>query len=189
MAGFTALVDASVLYSGILTDLIIETSRSGIYMARWSNDIHEEWISALLSRRPDLTRAALERRRNAMDEAVPDCLVTGYEPLVGAVQLPDPDDNHVLAAAIAGHADVIVTRNLKHFPSEILASHQLEAQDPDTFLIHQRGLDEGRFLESVRAIRRRLMNPPKSPDEWLEGLEKAGLVVLASELRKGRGLL
>ncbi len=84
---------------------------------------------------------------------------------------------------------MIVTRNLKHFPASALAPYHIEVQDPDTFLIHQRGLDEQRFFEIVREIRKRLVNRPKTPDEYLDGLEKAGLVILASELRKFRSLI
>ncbi len=74
---FTALVDASVLYSATITDLVIETARSGICMVRWSADIHEEWMRALLTNRPDLDRERLLRRRDAMDRSIEDCLITG----------------------------------------------------------------------------------------------------------------
>ena len=104
------------------------------------------------------------------------------------MELPDPDDRHVLAAAIVGNADVIVTANLKHFPADALERYGLEVQHPDTFLIHQRGLDEQRFLQCVRRSRRRL-KPPKEIDTYLEGLRKAGLVVLASELAQAKSLL
>jgi hypothetical protein len=124
-----------------------------------------------------------------MDRAIKDCLVTGYEQIIPALELPDPNDRHVLAAAIVGKADVIITRNLKHFPESALEPYSIEAQDPDTFLIHQRGLDEQRFLEIARNTRRRLANPAKTADEYLDGLEKAGLVILASELRKARSLI
>ena len=63
-----------------------------------------------------------------MDEATRDSLVTGYEPLIASLTLPDPDDRHVLAAAIAGRCDVIVTQNLKHFPDAALAPFEIEAQ-------------------------------------------------------------
>jgi hypothetical protein len=84
---------------------------------------------------------------------------------------------------------VIVTKNLKHFPDEALSTFALEAQHPDAFLIHQRALDEPLFLECARRCRGRLKNPPKSVDEYLEGLQRAGLVAVASELGKTKGLL
>src|SRR5277367_2343591 len=88
---------------------------TGLFRARWSADVHEEWISSLLRKRPDLTRDKLERTRRLMDQHARDALVTGYEDLIPGLRLPDPDDRHVLAAAIRSHADVIVTMNLRDF--------------------------------------------------------------------------
>ena len=188
MARFTAICDADILYSAAATDLIIETSRAGVFRARWTDEIHEEWIRNLKKNRPDLDEIKIERRRKLMDAAIPDALITGYESLSKSLSLPDPDDRHVLAAAIVGGADVIVTRNLKHFPEAQLSPFDIEAQHPDTFLVHQRGLNEQLFLECVRACRRRLKRK-NSPDEYLEGLARAELVVLAAELAKIKSLL
>src|SRR5437660_782706 len=106
---------------------------TGLFRARWSADVHEEWISNLLKKRPDLTRDKLERTRMLMDKHAVDALVTGYEDLIPALQLPDPDDRHVLAAAIRGRADVIVTMSLRDFPSAAIAPFGIEAQHPDEF--------------------------------------------------------
>jgi len=65
----------------------------------------------------------------------PDCLVTGYEPFIAGLALPDPNDRHVLAAAIVSRAGIIVTFNTKDFPQEILEPYGLESQHPDDFLI------------------------------------------------------
>ena len=124
-----------------------------------------------------------------MDAATPDCLVENYRQMISDLVLPDPDDRHVLAAAIAGRADVIVTYNLKDFPLAALEPHGIEAQHPDTFLIHQRGLGEQAFLECARRCRRRLANPQFSPDDYLTALRKVGLVLVAAELEKTKGLL
>jgi len=189
MSRFTALLDASALYSMTITDLVIEMSRTGIFRARWSDDIHEEWMRSLRSNRPDLDRSKIEARRDAMNAALPDCLVDNYRHLIAGLTLPDPDDRHVLAAAIAGRADVIVTRNLKDFPPAALEPHGIEAQHPDTFLIHQRGLSEQTFLECARRCRRRLMAPALSPDDYLTALRKVELVLVASELERTKALL
>ena len=79
-----------------------------------------------------------------MCEAVADCLVTGHEPLIDGLALPDPDDRHVLAAAIRCHAQVIVTHNLRDFPASALAPFGLEAQPPDLFVGHLVDLAPGR---------------------------------------------
>ena len=89
----------------------------------------------LLEARPDLARDRLERARYLMNQAVPDCLVAGHEGLLAGLSLPDPDDCHVLAAAIQGGAECIVTYNLKDFPATALTAltaHRIQAQHPDT---------------------------------------------------------
>lgn len=95
---------------------------TGLFSAKWSAAVHEEWIHALLRRRPDLAREKLARTRMLMDLHAGDALVSGYEDLIESLQLPDPNDRHVLAAAIRGGADVIVTANLRHFPTDTLGN-------------------------------------------------------------------
>jgi predicted nucleic acid-binding protein len=189
VARFTALFDASVLYSASISFLVMETARAGIFRARWSPQIHDEWTRNLIKNRPDLDPIKVHRRREIMDVTVHDALITEFDDLIPSIDLPDPDDKHVLAAAIAGHADVIVTLNLRDFPADNLVRYGIEAQHPDTFLIHQRGLNEQLFLQCVRRCRRRLKNPEIDVDRYLEGLRKAGLVVLAAELGQAKGLL
>ena len=101
-----------------------------------------------MKQRQDLTQAQLERTRDLMNKAVPDCLVTSYESLIDGLSLPDPDDRHVLAAAIRCQAGVIVTYNLKHFPEEALAPYGIEAQHPDEFVSHLFDLDPGAVCAS-----------------------------------------
>ncbi len=111
-----------------------------------------------------------------MDQATRDSLVTGYEPLISALTLPDPDDRHVLAAAIVGRCDVIVTQSLKDFPDAVLADFQIEAQHPDEFLCNQLSLWPGGFCGAVRKVRGRLLKPPYSVEEYLAALGRQGLV-------------
>jgi len=108
MAHFVALYDACVLHPAPLRDLLMHLAVSGLYRARWTNRIHEEWIRSVLARRPDVLREALERSRQAMDDHVDDCLVSGYEGLESQLALPDPNDRHVVAAAILCQAGTIV---------------------------------------------------------------------------------
>src|SRR5437588_11572798 len=135
---------------------------TGLFRARWSADVHEEWISNLLKNRPDLTRDKLERTRMLMDKHAADALVTGYEDLMPGLDLPDPDDRHVLAAAIRGHADVIVTMNLRDFPSGTIGSFGIEAQHPDEFVLHLLDLAPGAVLAAVQNHRQSLKNPTKT---------------------------
>lgn len=91
-------------------------------MARWTDQIHDEWIRRLLRDRPDIPPQRLARTRELINRSVPDCLVTEYEPFIEQLTLPDPDDRHVLAATIRCQAGVIVTLNLRDFPEEVVAS-------------------------------------------------------------------
>lgn len=102
MAAFTALYDANVLYPAELRNLLMHLALIGLFRAKWSAEIHEEWMSNLLINRPDLKRVQLERTRMLMDKHAVDALVTGYEDLIPGLQLPDPDDRHVLAAVDRG---------------------------------------------------------------------------------------
>jgi len=83
----------------------MEIALTDVYRAKWSDRVHEEWIVAVLRDRSDLTRKQLERTRDLMNAHERDALVTGFEPLIETLSLPDPDDRHVLAAAIKGRAE------------------------------------------------------------------------------------
>ncbi len=110
-------------------------------------------MRSVLKDRPDLTAQQLQRTRELMDLSVPDCLVTGYEGLINNLNLPDPDDRHVFAAAISCQAGVIVTYNLKDYPLAALASHGIEAQHPDDFVSHLHDLAPAAVCAAVRGPR------------------------------------
>ncbi len=124
----------------------------------------------LLKNRPELKKEKLERTCELMQKSVLNCLVEDYEDLVAGINLPDPDDAHVVAAALKSQAQIIVTNNLKDFPEEILSKHYLEAQHPDTFLRNQLDLFPGPFLSSVKIVRARLKSPSRSAQEYLFSL-------------------
>jgi predicted nucleic acid-binding protein len=176
LGNFTAFLDASILYPAPLRDLLLELAVADIFRAKWSDAVHEEWIGALLRTRTDLSRAQLERTRDLMNAHSRDALITGYEQLIGILDLPDPNDRHILAAAIKGRADLIVTANLKDFPAEALEPWGIEARHPDEFLVNQFHLSQPDFLQAVRTVRQRLKNPPKSVEEYLDTLRAQGLL-------------
>jgi PIN domain-containing protein len=181
MSSYTALLDANVLYPAPVRDILIQLAATDIFHAKWTADIHEEWIRSLLRDQPQRDRAVLERTRDLMDKAVGDCLVTGYQVLIPSLDLPDPDDRHILAA-IAGRCDVIVTQNLRDFPAAALAPYGIEAQHPDDFLSNHLNLASGLFCDVIRKVRARLKNPPFTAPEYLAVLTQHGLVATASEL-------
>ena len=183
MSSYTALLDANVLFPAPVRDLLLQLAVTDIYRARWTVDIHREWIDNLLANEPHRQRAALERTRDLMDAHTRDALITGYESLIPSLDLPDQNDRHVLAAAIVGHCDVIVTANLKDFPETALEPFGIEAQHPDEFLCNHLNLAQGLFCGCVQKIRRRLQNPSYTTDEYLETLIRNGLLATAAELR------
>ena len=189
MSRCTALLDANVLYSAPLRDIFLQLAVTDLFKAKWTADIHREWIEALMRKDPQRDRAALDRTRGLMDQATRDSLITGYEPLSESLTLPDPDDRHVLAAAIVGRCDIIVTQNLKDFPDAELAPFSIEAQHPDEFLCDHLSVAPGSVCSAVRKVRARLLKPPYSVKEYLGTLTRQGLVATAGELQSFAELL
>lgn len=184
MAVFGAFYDANVLYPSELRNLLMHLALTGLFRAKWSAAVHEEWISNLLKNRPGLTREKLERTRMLMDKHAVDALVTGYEHLIPGLNLPDPNDRHVVAAAIRGRADVIVTMNLKDFPAAIIEPLGLEAQHPDEFILHLLSLSPSSVVTAAQAHWQSLKNPPKTILEYLGSLSRQGLTQTAAQLRE-----
>ena len=173
MSRFTVLFDACVLYPALLRSLLMYLAETDLFRARWTEQIHDEWMRNVLSKTS--TREKLERTRDLMNAHVRDALVTGFEELIPSLVLPDADDRHVLAAAIHGRADVIVTKNLKDFPAETLARYGIEAQHPDQFIQHLLDLDPFAVCEAVKCQRQSLKNPPMTVAEFLDCLERQEL--------------
>ena len=168
---------------------MIGLAQKQLFRARWTDKIHDEWMENLLENRPDLQPARLARTRDLMNAAVPDCLVTGYEELIPALQLPDPDDRHVLAAAIRCNASVIVTFNQADFTLEALAPYYIETQSPDVFLLHLLDLHPAEVYLTLKERREALRNPPKSPAAFLDTLEQQRLPRSVLRLRDATDLI
>ena len=177
-----AFLDANVLYPAELRSFLMYLALAGTFQARWSKDVHEEWISNLLANRPDLSRTQLERTRQLMDAHAPGSLVTGFEYRMKGLTLPDPDDRHVLAAAVHSQSGVIITNNLKDFPGRVLQEHKLSAQAPDDFVMTLLTADPDAVRNAAETHRVSLKNPPKTVDEYLSTLALQGLVNTASAL-------
>jgi hypothetical protein len=184
VAAFIVFYDANVLYPAELRNFLMHLALVGVFRAKWSAEVHEEWMRSLLANRPDLTHAKLERTRQLMDKAAPDALVRGYEHLIPELALPDPNDRHVLAAAIHAGASVIVTCNLADFPPHVLGEFDIEAQHPDEFVLHLLDLVPGMVVEAAQNHRESLKNPPKTVDEYISALASQGLPQTASVLRE-----
>ncbi|MEZ6212184.1 MAG: PIN domain-containing protein [Phycisphaerales bacterium] len=186
---FTAIFDACVLYPATLRNVLMQLATTGLFRARWTDAIHDEWTRNLLKDKPDIGQDKLDRMRQLMNDAVADCLVTGYEPLIEGLELPDEDDRHVLAAAIRCHAAVVVTTNLKHFPDDSLRPLGVRAQHPDEFILHLIDLDAGTVCKAVKTVRERLKHPPYDAGGLLDLLQSQGLPLAVSKLREFEELL
>lgn len=184
MANFTVVYDACVLYPAPLRDFLMWLALTDLFKARWTNEIHDEWMRNVLLNRPDLTVSQLTRTKNLMNANVRDCLVTGYKSLIPALELPDPGDRHVLAAAIRCNADVIVTFNLQDFPSQCLAPYRIEAQHPDDEVLHLMDSSPAAVCGAAARQRKTLKNPPKTDDEYLDTQLMQGLPQSVALLRE-----
>lgn len=151
---FVVLLDANVLYPAPLRDFLLTLAKDGLYAAKWTDEIHDEWTRNLAKKRPEIAEK-LPRTRELMNKSIPDSLVTGYDSLINGLELPDPDDRHVLAAAIRCNAQIIVTSNLKDFPPEVLDQYGIEALHPDDFLDAQLGLQPGAVIHAAKKMRAR----------------------------------
>lgn len=183
MSQFTALFDACVLYPAPLRDLLMELALTDLFRAKWTNQIHDEWIRNLLKNRPDLTLERLQITRDKMNLHIRDSLVEDYQSLIPSLTLPDQDDRHVLAAAICARADVIITFNLSDFPPEALAIYGIEAQHPDEFISHLMDLAPLSVYKAIQEIQTRLKNPPRTVKELLITYENLGLIKTVAALR------
>jgi hypothetical protein len=181
---FAVVYDACVLFPFIMRDFLLRLRESELFRAHWTVDIHNEWTSAVSKRYSDADPAKIARTRALMDEHFPDALVTGYEALIPSLTLPDPDDRHVLAAAIKSGASVIVTSNLTDFPAHALAPFDVEAISPDEFVLDLFDLSEGAVVAAAKRARTAFRNPPFTPEEYLSRLAGAGLIGAAGKLKE-----
>jgi hypothetical protein len=141
----------------------------------WSSQILDECFRSLGKNRPDLAAGVLEASRAAMEAYFPSRLISGHGALMEELWLPDPNDRHVLAAAIHAHLPTIVTFNLKDFPSAQLDRHGIAAVHPDTFVMAAIGRDPDGVFDVIEEQRASLRRPPATMEQLLERLSAQGL--------------
>ena len=184
-----AVLDANVLYSAVLRNLLMQLAVAGLFQARWSRQIEDEWTRNLMADRPDIVASQVAATRVLMARAVPDALVHGHEALIPRISLPDSDDRHVVAAAVRARAGVIVTRNLRDFPASALEPLGLVAQDPDMFLAGMAAVEPLKVIAGARSCRTRLIRPLVSVEQYLNVLLRHGLTATTEFLRDHAELL
>lgn len=186
---YPVVLDACVLYPSFLRDLLIRLGLTGLYQPKWSAIIEDEWQRNLLADRTDLTLEQVQRTATLMNKAVPDAMITGFEPLIDSIVLPDVDDRHVVAAAVRSNAEIIVTLNLKDFPTPALDTFGIEALHPDDFIMDLFDLNSALVLSAVSMQRSNLRKPPISVDDYLAALLRQGMAQTVKELNKYRQLI
>ncbi|MYM69329.1 PIN domain-containing protein [Pseudoduganella sp. FT55W] len=179
------VLDACVLYPAPLRDLLLSLASAGLFQARWTRMIEAEWITSLLENRTDLRPEALARTAELMNQAIDGSLVEHFEHLIDSITLPDPDDRHVLAAAIACQATTIVTFNIRDFgqPPAITILH------PDDFCTGLYAREPEIAVAAIQALRRRLRRPSKTAQQLIETYERHGLPKTSRILRANTALL
>lgn len=177
------ILDACVLFPAPLRDFLMHLALLDVFQARWTEQIHTEWIRNVLEIRPDLTEKQLNRTKDLMNLHVRDCLVENYEHLIENLSLPDEDDRHILAAAIKVKAEIILTFNLRDFPKQILEDFNLTAVAPDDFLLELFDSNSENFNKAFERQLESLKNPPKTVEELFQILEKQHIGKTIDKLR------
>lgn len=175
MTGSTAVLDANVLYPAPLRDFLLQLAFDGLFHPKWSIEIQNEWTRNVLLNRPDISPEKLVRTTLLMNRAFPNANVSGYESIVPTVT-NHPKDAHVLAAAIHAKANVIVTFNLRDF---IIAESDglfVPAIHPDDFTVQLLAENPVDFRNAIKDLHLRLNRPKPSMDDYMDTIEKCGLI-------------
>lgn len=168
---FPVFLDACVLYKSYLCDTVLTIAKTGIYRPLWSSGVLVELERNLLRR--GSTNAQVAHRLAQMSNHFLDAEVVGYAPLIG-VMTNDPKDRHVLAAAVRGGAEMLVTENLKDFPASAVAPYDIAVVDQDTFLLDQLDLAPGLVMAALRLQVSRYRREPRAVDDLLNLLAGQG---------------
>lgn len=177
---FTAVLDTNVIFPIVIRDLLFWLAHYELYTPKWSVHIFDEWKDVMLRREIPILEA--EKRIQRANLAFPDALVHNYEPLISTLQLPDPKDCHVLAAAVKINANIIVTNNLKDFPESYLDTFGLKAKSADDFLTDIIDLNPDQAIAAFKEMVLNRRNPVMDEFEVLDSLRKSGLLDTANYL-------
>jgi predicted nucleic acid-binding protein len=177
---FPAFFDTNVLYGALVNDFILELADRGLFRPLWSSDVMAELRRNLVRATED--EALVEKRVSTMERYFPDAMVAGYEDLV-PIMTNDEKDRHVLAAAVRGGAEVLVTFNLKDFPPRSVEPFDLEIVHPDDFLLDQLDLYHAPTLRALVELVEGYDSPAMTIDDYLLALTRAGLPKFADAAR------
>lgn len=170
---FTCVLDTNVIFPIDIMDLLFWFAFYDLFTPKWSKHIFDEWYDVM--KRKGISRKEIKKRINKANLAFPDALVRNYESLIESINLPDEKDRHVMAAAIKTNANIIVTNNLKDFPSEYLAKFGLNAKSADDFITDTIDLNPEIAVEAFRALVMNRTNPNLDEFEILDRFRNNGL--------------
>jgi predicted nucleic acid-binding protein len=181
-----AVLDSNVIWSAALPDTLLRIALEGVFRSAWTEQILGDMLRTLQQRRTHLDAAALQRTVDLMRRHFLAAMVEGYEHRIADVQ-NNPGDRHVLAAAAEAGAHIVVTWNTRHFPSVTCAPYGIEVLTPDDFLCRLWQSDPESIAAAISKQAAALRNPPQSPHEVLETLQRsiprfAGLVLASGGL-------
>jgi predicted nucleic acid-binding protein len=180
---FIVVYDANPLVGNTQRDLLFQVALAGLVQAKFTERIVDETIAAVHKSRPDIAPEKLSRLRDLMLTAVPDSIVSGYEPLIEGLHLRDPDDRHVLAAAVKSGAQLIVTKD-KDFTADALRPWNIEAKTPDDYMLDLIDISEKIVWGCLQQIVNSRKQRPETVEDVLAQLERSGLVRSVAALRR-----
>ena len=128
-----AVLDACVIYPTVLREILMGCAAAGLYRPLFSERILREWVRATAKLGP-VQQAVAEGEAALLRATFPQAMLREYTNIEARLMLPDANDVHVLAVAIGGSADCIVTFNAVDFPRHLLAEEGVQRRDPDGFL-------------------------------------------------------
>lgn len=176
------MLDACALYPAPIRGLLLQLASFGLYTPKWTARIPDEWTRHLLKNRADLNAGQLQKTVAALRAAFPAAEVKQDEPLLAALDLPDPDDRHILAAAMRCQATIIVTANLKDFPAHQLAQFDIGAQHPAVITTNLIDLNPEPARVAFRKQVSFLKNPPRTVTQVLDNFRQVQLKASADKL-------
>ena len=178
-----AVYDACVLYPFHLRNLLVQCGVDRLVEVRWTDAIHDEWMRNLAANAQTFSVQRLTKTRDLMKRVLPTAHVAGFEKPISQLRLPDPDDRHVLAAAIAARASRLVTWNLADFPAKALAPYHVSARNPDDFLMDLHAAAPDATIATAENARKNLRKTTPTRTEFIQAIERQNLIRFAALLR------
>lgn len=186
---YSAFLDANVLHPAFLRAALLWFADARLLRPVWSKDVLAEWRRSVQRRHSAIDDAQLDQLQSTFTMFFPDAEVRDYEAFIDAIELPDKNDRHVLAAAIVGRCNGIITANLKHFPLEVVAKFGIEVVHPDDFIVNVIDLDENKAVAACKRHREAMGVSKPTVEEYLARFETCGLIQAHQRLLQHRELI